>query len=189
MIEVSVTTDIIDPQSFYGLAHRVQSRFRFGSGNPSPNSRSTKSRRDGPIDLYITDAPSKALFFTRLDRGVAVSLWQSQGISLYTGIDVDSYLLLCSILGLTQWRALSLNPLLREEDFIHEWPSECIFAKPESKAEFALLLENPVLCQGCTDFYHCLGVDLELQALCKMLDHVCAQTARGPFSRNVSKVL
>ncbi len=176
MIDVSVSTNAISPAGFMRVAAHIQHRFHFvrcalGSRPKAPGQTRTQTRtRTSPIPLYITDAPSHRLFLARHDRGVAVSTWQSEGLCLYARIEVDAYLVLCGLLGLIQWRALDLNPLLRIDDFIHEADVNCLFTTRKVKQDYALLLEDPTLCRGCHDFYRCLGTDPELLAIQHTID-------------------
>lgn len=98
-------------------------------------------------------------------RGVTLSMWQSEGISRYAGISQNAYMVLCGLLGMSQWSVLNTNPLLRPYDLIHPRNANCLFAQPGGIENFALLLENPQICGGCVDFYHCLGADGEVIAL------------------------
>ncbi len=109
--------------------------------------------------------------FTVGPRGVYVTTWQSDGISRYLGISKVEYLLLQTVLGLMQWRVLALNPLIHMNDFVHLEDCHCLFAPRENFADYALLADDPCICGGCRDFYHCLGADSEfLSALCVIQD-------------------
>lgn len=181
MIDVSVATNAVNPACFMRVAARVQNRFHFVRGDLPPRPNAPVEARTFPIPLYITDAPSTSLFFARYEKGVAISTWQSEGICLYAGIEVDAYLVLCGLLGLTQWRALDLNPLLRIDDFIHEADINCLFTRRKLKQDYALLLEDPTLCRGCHDFYRCLGTDPELLAIQHAIDFMRTGLVYGEF--------
>jgi hypothetical protein len=112
--------------------------------------------------------------------GVVVSTWDSGGVCRYTGIELGDYLLITSLLALSQWRALQRNPLLRIEDLQHPQEVRCVFAGPHSVQDFALLLDPPIVCGGCTDFYHCLGADSELITLRQVIAEVVASQAGRP---------
>lgn len=120
--------------------------------------------------LHLTGERLPEPFRVWPDRGVVVSMWDSEAICAYTGIQLDRYLLITSLLALSQWRVLRRNPLLRIEDLRHPAGIRCIFAEPASVQDFALLLDPPVICPGCADFYHCLGADSELIALREVLE-------------------
>ena len=100
-----------------------------------------------------------------MERGVTLSMWQSEGICEYAGISQSAYLTLCGLLGISQWSALNSNPLLRPEDLLHPPEANCLFATQRGIEYFALLLEDPRVCPGCVDFYHCLGADSEVVVL------------------------
>ncbi|GMV91034.1 MAG: hypothetical protein AMXMBFR82_08120 [Candidatus Hydrogenedentota bacterium] len=123
-----------------------------------------------PFRLFITDDGGSRLFQIDSERGVLVSTYQSDGICRYAGMDRNDYFRLCALLGKIQWTVLQLNPLLVEEDFSHVSPSPCVYAPRPFKQDFALTLENPQLCQGCIDFYRCLGAETEILALRMLLD-------------------
>ena len=172
MIRVQVETSLPRPPEFAALAHGTQRRFRFVKAERGHRRESRAQRDLDSVVLYMTDAPTETLFHARVATGVAVSTWQSAGICSYAGLSVNSFVLLCTLLGLTEWRALVLNPLLRPEDMIHEISSRCLYTRLETKQDYALLFEDPRICRGCNDFYHCLGADEELVALQTSLRHV-----------------
>lgn len=115
--------------------------------------------------LLLTERRLPEPFRVYPDRGVVVSTWESAEVCQYTGIAIDSYLLIAGLLALSQWRVLWRNRLLQLDDLHHPKGVRCVFAGPHSVQEFALLLDPPVICPGCVDFYHCLGADSELVAL------------------------
>jgi hypothetical protein len=123
------------------------------------------------LTLHIQSQQEEGLFSLR-KWGVVVSAWQSEGIARYIGIDRASYFLLCGALGLLQYRALALNPLLRPDDFLHTSQDGCLFAPCYPKQEYALLMENPHICPGCVQFFDCLGCEPEVGALFDVLDFV-----------------
>ena len=114
--------------------------------------------------LAIVGTPMRGLFEVSPASGVTISTDQADGIALFAGISTEQYLKGCAIAGLTQWRALDLNPMLVVEDFAHTEPRDCIFVQRPSKAEYALAFESPSICFGCFEFYHCLGADREIAA-------------------------
>jgi len=124
--------------------------------------------------VAISEDTDAKLFRVDREQGVSVSTYQSDGICVYAGIDRNEYFRLCTLLGKIQWTALRLNPLLVEEDFRHESPSRCLFALQPFKQDYALSVEDPQVCQGCVDFYRCLGVETEILALCALLTELRA---------------
>jgi len=130
--------------------------------------------------LSIVDTAMHGLFEVGPFSGVTISTDQAAGISLFAGISPAQYLRLCGALGLTQWRTLELNETLVAEDFAHTDPRECLFVQRPHKSDYALALEQPSICSGCFEFYHCLGADAEIVALAEMLKSL--QNAR-PGSR------
>jgi hypothetical protein len=127
-----------------------------------------------PFRLTVTSDSGPRLFSVDRERGVFVSTHQSEGICRYAGIERSAYFRLCALLGRVQWRALELNPLLVEEDFSHQVPSRCLFAPQQYKEDYALVLEDPQVCHGCMEFYHCLAAEAEILALQTMLSEIRA---------------
>lgn len=123
-----------------------------------------------PLHLKITHQHMPAPYEVSIERGVTLSMWQSEGICGYAGISQSDYLTLCGLLGISQWSALNLNPLLRPEDLLHPPEANCLFATQRGIEYFALLLEDPCVCPGCVDFYHCLGADGEVVALLDVVE-------------------
>jgi hypothetical protein len=122
------------------------------------------------VPIEITSQVDRVLISAERGRGVLLSTFQIEGLCRYAGLNAGSYLLLCTLLGATQWRALLLNPMLVAEDFRHGPPCNCLFAEQHNKQEFALLLESPQICSGCVDFYRCLGAEREIEMLLNYLD-------------------
>jgi len=137
----------------------------------------------GPLDqgrtprLLLTERRLPEPFRVYPDRGVVVSTWDSAGVCQYTGIAIDNYLLIAGLLALSQWRVLWRNRLLQLDDLHHPKDVRCVFAGPHSVQEFALLLDPPVICPGCVDFYHCLGADSELIALRNVIAEISISSA------------
>jgi len=123
----------------------------------------------GVAPIFITDNVDSTLVCVDRSRGIRVSTYQREGICTYTGLDNGTFLLLCSILGTTQWRTLSLNPLLVAEDFNHGPACRCLFSHQACKEDFALVLENPEVCPSCLAFYRCLGAEREVDTLTSFL--------------------
>jgi len=160
MTEVYVSGSPDDRVGVARLGNRVQSVYRFVE---SP------SRGAVPVSLSATE--STVLCRAGRRHGVSVSTWQAEGICLYAQIPREAYLLVCSMLGLLQWRALDLNPLLVWEDLlVHEEPPACLCAHRETVQEYALAFEHPYICRPCREFFRCLGLELEVLAFQDVLD-------------------
>lgn len=138
--------------------NRRSARFYFVSG-----------RNSGGKRLLVTDSQHQALFRIHPGRHVAVSLWQAEEICAYAGMRVLDYLVVCSLMGLMQNRALELNPTLRPEDFLHESQDACLYGTLEHKSMAALRFERPYLCPGCLQFYACIGLESEALTLMSVL--------------------
>ena len=173
MVEVEVDGEDIDRGALMDRIAQVQSWFVW-----SPHA------RKGAIPIFFTREPHRAFFTIHRVHGVEVSTWQSDGLARYAGIDRNGYLALCALLGLAQWRALTLNTCLREEDFWHPGYADCLYAMPESREEGALLFEHPQVCSGCVAFLRCLGVEPEMAAIEEALHHLFgARVVRGVVGR------
>lgn len=120
---------------------------------------------ESPVHLQITRNRMETPYKVSLERGVTVSLWQSEGICYYAGISKGAYLTILGLLGISQWTVLKSNPLLKPEDLNHPPGANCLYATQKGIENFALQLDNARVCPGCIDFYHCLGADRELVAL------------------------
>lgn len=157
-MDVIVSGPAADVRLLVGCSDR-QRRFRFlEAGFP------------GAVPLRIADTPAERPFWASRTDGVSISTRESEGICGYAEISRESYLAVCAILGLVQWRALMLNELLIEEDFIaHEESPRCLFAARGTIQEYALAFEYPGLCDSCLDFYRCLGAEPEILALQEVL--------------------
>ncbi len=121
------------------------------------------------VPLSLETTPSTLWYDVTHVLGIQVFIDQAEGLCMYAGLSVASFYLLGTLLGLTQWRALMLNPLLVEEDFRHARPSKCLFAVQEEKCGYALVLEKPFICTGCIEFYCCLGAEKEILAVQRLL--------------------
>lgn len=155
MIDIRLTTSIRDKQPLETVAGRLNRKIE------PVWSRS----RSEPVRLLLTDRRLPEPFRVYPDRGVVVSTWDSDSVCKYTGMTLDHYFLIASLLALSKWRVLKQNRLLRPDDLQHPQDVRCVFADTGSVQEFALLLDPPAICPGCVDFYHCLGADTELIAL------------------------
>ncbi|MBX7258905.1 MAG: hypothetical protein K1Y02_21255 [Candidatus Hydrogenedentes bacterium] len=117
------------------------------------------------VKLAISHEPGPQ-WFTVTHECVTVYADQAEGLCSYANLEPDVFLLLGAILGIIQWRALILNPLLASQDDLrHAQPSRCLFAEQPTKNEYALVLEDLHICRGCLQFYRCLGGEGDIEAL------------------------
>lgn len=160
MIDVFVRGPDEETTQLIQLARDVQTWFRFSR---EPTSRA--------VPLTLCARPSDMPFSVSRDNGVAVCTYHSEDIAQYAEMGRDLYLLICAMLGLVQWRALSLNELLLWEDFfVHEEPPGCLYARRGALHEYALAFERPYVCAACLEFFRCLGAESETVALLEVLD-------------------
>ena len=154
MIDVSVQGEAIQAIALRRRSHGLQARFRFVDA-PS----------DGVVPLRFTARAMRRPF--RADRGIGVTVTtaHSDGIAHYLGMHPETYLLMCGLLGLTQWRALELNPLLCADDLGHRAPAACVFATHAEPEQYVLAFEHRHICPGCVDFFHWLGADIEVRTV------------------------
>lgn len=158
MMDVFVTGDVQAVSELLGASAGVLREFRF-----------TDRPLRGAVPLCLATFLPHGLFRVQRDHGVVVSILESEGIARYLGLPRGAYLLLCSVLGLTQWRALALNPLLEPEDFAHDDPPHCVFATQPTLQHYALSFEKRFICPACRDFFRCLGAEGEILALQDLL--------------------
>ncbi len=151
--------------SHAGLEHEASMLQRRFSYAPARNPM-------GAARVLLTERRLPEPFRVYPDRGVVVSTWESAGVCRYTDLALDRYLQLTTLIALAQWRALRNNRLLQLEDLLHPDDGRCVFSGACTVQEFALLLDPPSICRGCTNFYHCLGVDSELIALKQIVDEI-----------------
>jgi hypothetical protein len=154
LVDVVDTCESFDLLEFLELAGATQSRYHF-----------VQHAGPGAIPLIITQDHGPELFRIHMEEGVYVSTLQLEGISNYVGLSLEECLLVCSMLGLTNWRTLVQNPLMVDVDLYHEAKATCLFAPRDTKPEFAILFESLRLCPGCAQFYHFLSLESELLAL------------------------
>lgn len=155
MFDIRLTRSVLDKQSLENVAGTLNGKIP--PVRPHDNA--------GPVRVLLTDRRLPEPFRVYPEHGVIVSTWDSERVCKYTGIPLDQYLLITSLLALSKWRVLKQNCLLRPDDLRHPQGVRCVFADPGSVQEFALLLDPPAICPGCVDFYHCLGADSELIVL------------------------
>ena len=137
-------------------------------------------------DVQITvrdDMPT--LFIADSVRGITISSKDAEGISRYAGLSICEYHSLATLLGIVVWRALCENPLLRNEDLLHEYPEKCLFTIQPTICEYTLLLEQPYICEGCIDLFRCLGAETEMFFLRNLIHHISSsvQTHSFPASK------
>ena len=154
MIDVLVIGDSGIVGKLIGVGNELQAQYRF-----------TREPKPQAVRLVLSSFLTRGLFCVDRARGVTLSTHESEGIAYYLGVQRETYLLMCSLVGLTKWRALALNPLLNPEDFIHREPARCMFARQPTIQHYALAFEKPHICTGCRDFFQYLGVELEILAL------------------------
>ncbi len=180
MIEACLTATDIDFVRLVEIARGLERHIRLVPTQQRPASVERK-----PVRLHFTAGRLPEPIVVDADRGVEVSTWDVEGACRYAGIDEQTYLLICSLVGIAHWRVLDSNPLLRPEDLRHPPGVHCVYTDARQVADFALLLDSPEVCQGCADFYHCLGADTELLALRDVLrDLNAARTKTTDTSRD-----
>ncbi len=173
MIDVCLTASTHDIIKLSSIVKRLQQHLDL---RPLPESAAPHAA----ARLHITDRRLRGPYGVDPDEGVSVSTWDSRGICRYAGIDERTYLLLCSLVGLSQWRVLATNELLRPDDLRHPPGVRCLFATPEMLQDYALILEEPRVCGGCVHFYHSLGADPELISLQEVVAEVRDLQRFGP---------
>jgi hypothetical protein len=151
MIDVAVTGPDADAGEWADLGNRLLRHYRFSGGSSG-----------GAVSVRVVSEWPGRLFWVDREGGVYVSSAQSDGIALYLGMPRARYLFLCALLGLVQWRALDLNPLLVPEDLLHHNPPRCVFADPMRLEDYVVTLDEVRLCPACMNFFRCLGVEPEL---------------------------
>jgi hypothetical protein len=118
-----------------------------------------------PVYYILTHAQSDAPFRVYSPHHVALSLWETEGLSHYTGLNVEQHLLLYLHLALLQRKALLENPLLKQEDLNHPVGQACLFNRPATITDYAQQLEGLTVCEPCRAFYQCLSCERELEQL------------------------
>ncbi len=141
------------------------------------------SATKNPPPLTIVTRAISGLFLVNPFSGVTISADQAEGIAHFAGISVLQYLRVCAALGLVQWRALEQNDMLVREDLLHSVPNDCLFVPRARKPDYALALEQPSICIGCFEFYHCLGAEREIVFLTRLLHCVRISTPGSPHAQ------
>lgn len=129
--------------------------------------------------IYVSDKADRVLAYVERKQGVRISTCQREGICTYTGLDRGAYMLLCALVGTTQWRTLAMNSLLIPEDFHHGAVCKCLFSHQVCREDFALVLEEPEICSNCIAFYRCLGAERDVDSLLGFLNSF--RTALSPY--------
>lgn len=137
----------------------------------------------GPPPLMIVPRAIDGLSLVNPFSGVTISTDQADGIALFASITPVQYLRVCAALGLVQWRALEQNDMLVVEDFAHSVPSDCLFVPRARKCDYALAFEQPRICHGCFEFYHCLGAEREVVFLTQLLHSLRISTPGSPHAQ------
>lgn len=167
IVEASLTATAIDFVRLSELARGLERHIHLV---PQPDGAACP--HNAPVHLHLTAHRLPEPIIVEPERGVEVSTWDVDGVCAYAGIDRSAYLLICSLVGMAHWRVLKQNPLLRIEDLRHPAGVHCVYTEARHVSDFATLLENPVVCTGCKNFYHCLGAEAELFALFDVLAEV-----------------
>lgn len=175
-IEACLTATEVDYVRLVAIARGLERYFRFVA-RPRGDTPLSADRR--PVRLHFTARRLPEPFVVDPDKGVAVSTWDIEGTCRYAGIDEQTYLLICSLVGIAHWRVLKSNPLLQPDDLRHPAGVHCVYADPRQVSDYALLLDSPTVCKGCTDFYRCLGADTELLALREVVDEIARRSDFG----------
>ena len=115
--------------------------------------------------------------------GVSISTSQCADISAYAGLPRRVYLMTLAMLGLVQWRALQLNPLMLPEDFFHGDSCNCLFQRRIFLEEYALVFEHPFTCAPCRNFYSALCPADEMRALERVVGYAAKAVEGAPKTR------
>ena len=153
--------DTLQSSQLYSLATKIDSEIRSKIRTPSKFS----SQQFPDVILRITDRPIERPFIIQSRRRALISAWKIKGFCFFAGMSQTAYLELACLLALAQLRALSLNPLVEQEDLFCDCFGFCLFTRLETFQEYAFVYEKRTICKGCRDFYHSLGVDSELVAI------------------------
>ena len=165
MTDVCISMKNIMRLDLISLAVSLQNHLDkdMGFSISSPHSKS--------VYLSLVEDEMHAPFRALTPEHIVISTTEAKSICDYTGLDFLGYLKLCLALVLVQRKALCLNPQIKSEDLFHPPNEHCLYNRNLGINNFALHIEKMVLCNGCKDFYHCLGCDKELAHLQKKIDH------------------
>lgn len=120
---------------------------------------------EGGVPLRLTGQLQKRPYYLSVSGGIILSTVQSGQIACYLGVTRADLFLRNAMIALVQWRAITLNALLRPEDFSHAEPRTCVFAAQPSIGGHTIALEHGYVCPACHDFFSCLGAEPEIDAL------------------------
>lgn len=165
MLRVEVRGGVDDVSALLQYAPGQQQGYVFGRAPEA----------DAVLRLVAREGP--APFGVSVDGTVVVCTWQSAGFSRYAGLQRGEYLLLLSLLGLTQWHALQRNPDLIPEDLVADAACGCLFERRPLLEDFAVLMDAPHICAGCQRFYEQLCDDDAWKALNNTLLELTQYTA------------
>lgn len=169
MVTLLIHPSHLDPATAQSFADCLQailpSKVYFATASDAP----ARTPSTAYVSIYVTECEGDIPFSVGRESGVTISTFQLGGIARFANVEEGIYLAICALLGLTQWRALALNPLLKVEDFDHPEDEHCLFRSKQPVHDYTLLLEAPRVCTGCRDFYHSLGADSEIIALDRLI--------------------
>jgi len=129
----------------------------------------TEVPKKGAIPLTFTKFSVGPLLNVSRDTGITISVRESERVSDYLCISEGMYFTILGAIGLIELHILKSNPILIEEDLIHECSEGCLFARPKRAYGYVLCLERPYICRGCLDFCKCLQAGPELEILWGLL--------------------
>lgn len=158
MSEVAVKGALFIAHQVAETGNRGQRRFHF-----------TPMGEHHDYTLHVTDEPYHGLYRVWDETNVIVSTWQAEGLCHFSRLSLGEFLALAGLLGLTQAHAVTINPIFRIEDFIHPREARCLFSTLPLKQEFATILDECRICRGCLEFYRCLRLEPEIDALLTFL--------------------
>lgn len=158
MIGVSVRGELPVAHQVAACVNSCQDWYRF-----------TVAHEDQGLVLHLCAETHHGLFRVFDERNVVVSMWQGDGLSHYANLALPELLALCALLGITQARTVQINGNLRVEDFIHRPHAACLFATLPLKQLFAEALRGLHVCPGCLEFYRCLALEPEMDALLRLI--------------------
>lgn len=142
------------------LANNAQPHVHYATRYPKPD-----------VVVAFVDSPLSELFEVQFNI-VTVPMVHAGGICEYTKLTHEEFGLLGSFLGVVQQRALVLNAELRAEDFEHNATPHCLFSRGREKEDVATIVERLFICDSCYEFYRCLGLEKETEALKKVIEFV-----------------
>ena len=154
MIPVYVYGNEEDQQSFLEVANWAQQAFCFSG-----------EAREGMITVYFSCRIVGPVLYVNAEQGINIATRQAREICQYVGITREWYLTTFTMLGLIQWRAVTLNPLLRPEDLQQDCDRKCLFSRRIQPEEYVELFEDPQICRKCYRFYGQLCPEKDLQSL------------------------